>query len=145
MRQLPLRPRHDLNGATFVVHAGWEVPASYSNLDDEVAAVRSAAGIMDMSDRVKVRVTGNDRVSFLNGLVTKDLATLRDPRADEAGWVMDHIRKHLISDDVILEEFPAAHISLHGPLAPTFVRRLVGDAAVPQGPGGFPAGPVAQQ
>ena len=56
MRQLPLRPRHDLNGATFVVHAGWEVPASYSNLDDEVAGVRSTAGIMDMSDRVKVRV-----------------------------------------------------------------------------------------
>ena len=173
MRQLPLRPRHDLNGATFVVHAGWEVPASYSNLDDEVAAVRSAAGIMDMSDRVKVRVTGNDRVSFLNGLVTKDLATLPPNRwtyalilnpkgkvvgdawvyaladaflldlpADEAGWVMDHIRKHLISDDVILEEFPAAHISLHGPLAPTFVRRLVGDAALPQGPAEFTAVPI---
>lgn len=173
MRQLPLRPRHDLNGATFVVHAGWEVPASYSNLDDEVAAVRSTAGIMDMSDRVKVRVTGNDRVSFLNGLVTKDLATLPPNRwtyalilnpkgkvvgdawvyaladaflldlpADEAGWVMDHIRKHLISDDVILEEFPAAHISLHGPLAPTFVRRLVGDAALPEGPAEFTAVPI---
>src|SRR3989304_6254047 len=173
MRQLPLRPRPDLKGATFVVHGGWEPPASSANPDDEVAAVRSAAGIMDMSDRVKVRVTGNDRVSFLNGLVTKDLATLPPNRwtyalilnpkgkvvgdawvyalgdaflldlpADEAGWVMDHIRKHLISDDVILEEFPAAHISLHGPLAPTFVRRLVSDAALPESPAGFTSVPI---
>lgn len=168
MRQLPLRPRHDVNGATFVVHAGWEVPAGYSNLDDEVAAVRSTAGVVDVSDRVKVRVTGTDRVSFLNGLVTQDLASmppgrwsyalvlnpkgkvvgdvwiygmedafLLDLPADEAGWVMTHIRKHLISDDVLLEEFPAAHISLHGPLAPSFLRRLVGAVTLPQGPGAY--------
>src|SRR3972149_10620909 len=163
MKQLPLRPRHDRGGAAFVAPAGWEAPASYTNLDVEVGSVRASAGIIDLSDRVKVRVTGTDRVSFLNGLVTQDVASLTpgpwtyalvltpkakvvgdvwvyalddafllDMPADEAGWVLDHVRKHLISDDVFLEEFPAAHIGLHGPQASAMVRRLIGGDAVPK-------------
>ena len=173
MKQLPLRPRHDLGGATFVVHAGWEVPASYSNLEVEVGSVRASAGMIDLSDRVKVRVSGTDRVSFLNGLVTQDVASLTpgtwtyalvltpkakvvgdvwvyalddafllDMPADEAGWVLDHVRKHLISDDVLLEEFPAAHISLHGPQASALVRRLIGGDALPKGPAAFASVPI---
>ena len=162
MRSLPLRALHENRGALFGERAGWEVPLSYSGLDEEVGATRSAAGLIDHSDRVTVRLTGADRVSFLNGLVTQDIAAMKpgecsyglflnpkgkvvgdaavyalpdalllDLPPDESGRVLEHIRKHLVSDDVAIEPFAAAHLALHGPMAPAFLRRVVGDMKPP--------------
>src|SRR3990170_1772485 len=168
MRQLPLRPRHELSGAVFVDRGGWEVPASYSSLDAEVAAARTVAGVIDHSDRTKVRVSGPDRVSFLNGLVTQDLATLGPGRCtyalvlnpkgkvvgdvwvyalgdafvldlvpEDSGRLLDHIRKHLISDEVVIEELPfVAHLAVHGPSAVALASRILGGVDVPE-PGQF--------
>jgi len=163
MRQLPLRPLHELNGAVFVERAGWEVPASYSALDVEVRTTRIAAGVIDHSDRTKVRIAGADRVSFLNGLVTQDIAALArgrwtyalllNPKGKVVGdtWVyalddaflldlppetservLDHIRRHLISDDVTIETVPSvAHLEVHGPMAPRLLRRLLRNETLP--------------
>lgn len=76
LRELPLRSYHELGGAVFRPEAGWNVPANYGPLDAEVLAVRAGAGMIDWSDRAKVRVTGADRTSFLDGLVTADMKTL---------------------------------------------------------------------
>ncbi len=163
MRQLPLRPRHELSGAVFIDRGGWEVPASYSGLDAEVAATRTAAGVIDHSDRTKLRISGPDRVSFLNGLVTRDLATLEpgrctyalalNPKGKVVGdvWayalddaflldllpedpapLLDHIRRHLISDEVVIEQVPfVAHLAVHGPAALALSRRVVGASNIP--------------
>jgi len=162
-RPLPLRALHELAGALFVEDAGWEVPASYTGLDGEVAATRSAAGIVDHSDGTQIRLSGPDRVSFLNGIVTQDVAVLKpgqwtyalvlNPKAKVVGeaWVytledaflldllpgaaprvLEHIQRHLISDDVTLEPFVgAAHLALHGPLAAALVRRVLGATRAP--------------
>ncbi len=76
MRELRLRPYHEVSGAVFRPEADWQVPASYGGLASEVLAVRSGAGIVDLSDRAKVRVRGADRTSFLDGLVTADVKVL---------------------------------------------------------------------
>src|SRR3990170_5001723 len=111
MRQLLLHARHEVSGAVFVDRAGWQVPSSYSNLDDEVGAGRTAAGVIDLSDRMKV--VGDLWVYALEDALLLDLL------ADESVWVLEHINKHLVSDDVTLEPLPAvAHLGLHGPLAP---------------------------
>ncbi len=167
MRQLPLRPRHELSGAVFVDRAGWEVPASYADLDAEVARARAFAGVIDRSDRTKVRISGPDRVSFLNGLVTKDLAALTpghctyalvlnpkgkvvgdvwvyaledaflvDLLPDDSGPLLAHIKKHLVSDEVVIEELPlVAHLDVHGPEALALARLVLGREA--PGPGEF--------
>ena len=168
VRQLPLRSLHELGGALFAERAGWDVPVTYSGLDNEVGAARSTAGVVDQSDRKKVRLSGPDRVSFLNGLVTQDVADLKpgqwtyglflnpkakvvgdatvyalpdaflvDLDADESERVLDHIQKHLISDDVTVEPLTgAADIALHGPAAASLLRRVIGDARPPR-PGEF--------
>ena len=164
MRELPLRSLHEMSGALLAERAGWNVPLSYTGLDEEVGAARSTAGLIDQSDRVKVRLSGPDRVSFLNGLVTQDIAGLKpgewtyalflnpkgkvvgdatvfaqenafllDLLADESDRVLDHIRKHLISDDVTVEPLiGAADIALHGPSAPFLLRRVLGDGRPPR-------------
>jgi aminomethyltransferase len=124
--------------------------------------------VIDHSDRTKVRVSGPDRVSFLNGLVTQDLAALGPGRCTYAlvlnpkgkvvgdvwvyaledaflldllpevpGRILDHIRRHMISDEVVLEEFPfVAHLAVHGPSAIALARRILRGADIPE-PGEF--------
>src|SRR3989442_15986731 len=76
MQELRLRPYHDLEGAIFRPEAGWLIPAGYGSIEEEVRAVRRRAGMIDWSDRAKVRLTGSERVPFLDGLVTTDLKIL---------------------------------------------------------------------
>ncbi len=76
MMELRLRPYHEVSGALFRPESGWDVPSSYGPLSPEVRSVRSSAGLIDLSDRAKIRVRGADRVSFLDGLLTADVKAL---------------------------------------------------------------------
>jgi len=76
MKELRLRGLHELTGAVFRSEAGWQVPSSYGPSSSEVLAVRTTAGLIDLSDRAKVTVRGSDRTSFLDGLVTVDVKAL---------------------------------------------------------------------
>jgi len=76
MQDLPLRTLHDVAGAILRPEAEWNVPAGYRSLEDEVRAVRTRSGVIDMSDRAKIELTGSERVPFLDGLVTADVKVL---------------------------------------------------------------------
>lgn len=53
------------------------VPDSYGDLLREYAAVRrGGVGLLNLSSRGRVRVTGSEAIQFLNGLVTNDMKTL---------------------------------------------------------------------
>ena len=109
MPDLRLRGYHEVNGALFRKEAGWEVPAGYGSLDREVDAVRRAAGILDLSDRAKVRVRGADRVTFLDGLVTADIKLLRPGLSayalvlDEASRVLGDLRVTAVEDAFVID------------------------------------------
>jgi folate-binding protein YgfZ len=52
---------------------------SYGDVLLEYAAVREAgAGVIDLSDRGRIRVGGTEAVQFLNGLITNDMKTLAE-------------------------------------------------------------------
>ncbi len=89
MRSLPLAAEHERLGASFAELAGWRVAAHYGNPADEQRAVRTAAGVIDWTPRGKIRVTGEDRLSFLDGLLTNDLKPLREGQGLYAA-VLDH-------------------------------------------------------
>ena len=56
---------------------GWSVPANYGDLLLEYAAVReSGIGLIDLSARGRILVSGSEAVPFLNGLITNDMKTL---------------------------------------------------------------------
>jgi folate-binding protein YgfZ len=109
MPELRLRNYHEVGGAVFRKEAGWEVPAGYGALDTEVAAVRRSAGMVDLSDRAKVTVQGSDRVTFLDGLVTADLKTLRTGMSvyalvlDEVSHVLGDLRVTAIDDAFLMD------------------------------------------
>jgi folate-binding protein YgfZ len=61
-----------------VEREGYLLPANYGDAAAEYEAVRGGegAGLIDLSARGRVEVSGRDAVQFLNGLITNDVKTL---------------------------------------------------------------------
>jgi len=64
-RLSPLHSEHVALGATLVDFAGWEMPVRYSGDIAEHLAVRSSAGLFDLSHMGEIAVRGDDAVAFL--------------------------------------------------------------------------------
>jgi glycine cleavage system T protein len=73
----PLFTWHEAHGASFINDRGIELPAHFTDSLHEYHAVREKVGLIDSSFRVQVRMTGEDRVSFLQGIVSNDIKALR--------------------------------------------------------------------
>lgn len=71
----PLTLHHQKLGATLTPD---HIPLRYSKVEEEYWTVKKAAGLIDVSHLGRLTVTGKDRVSFLNGLLTNDLAKLKE-------------------------------------------------------------------
>jgi folate-binding protein YgfZ len=75
----PIDAIHQRLGAAMVDQDGSLVPDSYGDLLFEYAAVREGgAGIIDLSSRGRILVSGTEAVQFLNGLITNDMKTLAE-------------------------------------------------------------------
>jgi len=73
----PLSGVHRRLGATMIERDGWQIPTSYGDTLFEYAAVREGgAGLIDLSSRGRILVSGSEAVQFLNGLITNDMKTL---------------------------------------------------------------------
>ena len=99
MRDLLLAAEHAHRGARFGEIGGWRLPLDYGDEPAEQRAVRQSVGVIDWSARGKVRVTGEDRLSFLDGLLTNDLKTLAEGHGLYAA-TLDH-KAHVHGDMVV--------------------------------------------
>ena len=73
MTKLALHEFHEGLGARFSEMNGQEVVADYRETLAEHAALRESAGVLDLSFRGRICLTGADRVRFLHGQVTNDV------------------------------------------------------------------------
>ena len=76
-KQSSLTDFHKGNGAIFSERDGWLLPTHFGNPAAEYAAVRSACGLIDLSHRGLLQLTGADRLSFLQGMLSNDLKLLK--------------------------------------------------------------------
>ena len=74
---MQLREFHQSLSARFTTVNGMEVVAAYGDALAEHAALRESAGVLDLSFRSRLCLTGADRVRFLHGQVTNDVKKLR--------------------------------------------------------------------
>ncbi len=51
-------------------------PGHFGKVTDEFAALRSTCGVYELPQRSKIRLTGSDRVRWLNGMVTNNIRDL---------------------------------------------------------------------
>ena len=79
------------------------------NLGAEYAALRDGAALLDLGFRTLVRATGEDRISFLQGMLTNDVAGLRPGGGCPAllltiqGRVTADVRVAALTDSMLLD------------------------------------------
>src|SRR4051812_34623687 len=82
MAETPLHSALAAAGARFGEFAGVQTAASFGDLAKEFAALRSGAGVFDLGGRAKIIVSGNDRVRWMNGMVTNNVRDLAAGRGN---------------------------------------------------------------
>ncbi len=76
LKRTPLYERHLALGARLVEFSGWEMPVQYSSILDEHRAVRTRAGLFDVSHMGEFKIEGPDSLAFLQYLVPNDVSHL---------------------------------------------------------------------
>ena len=82
-------------GARMVPFGGWDMPVQYSGIINEVRAVRTAAGIFDVSHMGRLYLSGPRAGQFLDRMLTGSATNLRTGRAryclicNDSGGVID--------------------------------------------------------
>jgi aminomethyltransferase len=81
IRRTPLHDEHVAAGGRMVDFAGWRLPIQYSGLIDEHTAVRTRAGLFDVSHMGEAAVRGPQALDFLQKLTCNNVAKLQPGRA----------------------------------------------------------------
>ena len=108
LKRTPLIDCHREAGARLVDFAGWEMPVQYSGVVEEHRAVRTAAGLFDVSHMGEVRVTGSEAEAFLQRLAPNDVTKLSQGRAhysallSEDGTYLDDMLVYRLGDEDFL-------------------------------------------
>ncbi len=77
LRRTPLYDLHRQAGAKLVPFAGWEMPVQYpAGILAEHHAVRTGAGVFDVSHMGEFEITGPDRNAFVNRITCNDVSAL---------------------------------------------------------------------
>ena len=96
-RKTPLHARHKSLGARMVEFAGWEMPVQYRGIQAEHSAVRSKAGLFDVSHMGEIEVQGEGASGFCQRVTTNDVGRLEPSQAqytlllNERGGVIDDL------------------------------------------------------
>jgi aminomethyltransferase len=110
MKRSTLHEDHAKRGAVFIEQSGWEVPAHYGDPSAGYSAVRNAVGIMDLSSRGKIRVTGEDRVKWLQSIISNDILPLTPGQGiystflTHKGKIIAYFRVYQLGDALMLED-----------------------------------------
>jgi aminomethyltransferase len=115
LRQTPLIAAHRAAGARLVGFAGWEMPVQYEGVIEEHTAVRTAAGVFDVSHMGEIETTGPGALDFLQRVLTNDVEKLGVGGAQyslicrEDGGVLDDLFTYRLEPDRYLTVTNAAN------------------------------------
>ena len=116
LKRTALYAAHQQRGGKLIDFGGWEMPVQYTSITDEHLAVRTAAGIFDISHMGEVTVSGPGAVAFLNFVLTNDIRKLASGHGqytlmcNERGGVVDDLYAYRLSVDVYLLIINASRI-----------------------------------
>jgi len=80
IKTTPLSRVHRAAGARMVPFAGWDMPVQYTGVIDEHRAVRTRAGMFDVSHMGEVDVVGTEALEFLQQVTCNDVSRLAPGR-----------------------------------------------------------------
>ncbi|MCY3765792.1 MAG: glycine cleavage system aminomethyltransferase GcvT [Gemmatimonadetes bacterium] len=105
LKRTPLYRQHVKLNAKMVEFGGWEMPVQYAGIIEEHRAVRTAAGLFDVSHMGQVRVSGTGARDFLRYLAANDIRKLDIGRCqysfllNERGGTIDDMMVYRTGED----------------------------------------------
>jgi aminomethyltransferase len=106
LKKTALHARHRASQARMVPYGGWDMPLEYSGISDEHMAVRTRAGVFDVSHMGELEVAGKDALAAIQRLTSNDASLLQVGRAQYTGLLTD---RGTFVDDVVLYRLGPDH------------------------------------
>ncbi|MDQ4041669.1 MAG: hypothetical protein M3141_07955 [Actinomycetota bacterium] len=108
LKRTPLHERHVAAGARLVPFAGWEMPVQYDGIRAEHMAVRSSAGVFDVSHMGEIETRGPRAHDLLQRLLSNDVRRIPEGGAQygllcrEDGGILDDVFTYRLAEEHFL-------------------------------------------
>jgi len=107
MKHTPFTQKHISFGAKMAEFAGYNMPISYTGINDEHAAVRKNAGIFDVSHMGEFILKGENALDLIQRVATNDASKLTAGKAqysclpNENGGIVDDLLVYCIEENKV--------------------------------------------
>lgn len=105
MKQTPFTHKHIALGAKMAAFAGYNMPISYSGINDEHAAVRNNAGVFDVSHMGEFILKGPNALDLIQRVTSNDASKLSNGKAqyaylpNENGGIVDDLLVYCVEEN----------------------------------------------
>lgn len=116
MKNTALSQKHIALGAKMVPFAGYNMPVSYSGLNDEHAAVRNSVGVFDVSHMGEFILKGDHALALIQKVTSNDASVLTDGKAQYScfpnndGGIVDDLIVYRIDEKTYMLVVNASNI-----------------------------------
>jgi aminomethyltransferase len=107
MKNTPFTEKHIALGAKMAEFAGYNMPISYSGINDEHAAVRKNAGVFDVSHMGEFILKGDKALDLIQRVTSNDASKLTNGKAqysclpNEQGGIVDDLIVYCIEENKV--------------------------------------------
>lgn len=107
MKHTPFTDKHLALGAKMAAFAGYNMPISYSGINDEHAAVRKNAGVFDVSHMGEFILKGENALDLIQRVTSNDASKLKPGQAqysclpNEKGGIVDDLLVYCIEENKV--------------------------------------------
>src|SRR5476649_2531830 len=109
LKKTPLNARHRASGARMVPFGGWDMPVEYSGIVHEHMAVRTRAGLFDVSHMGEIEIAGKDALAAVQRISSNDASKLSVGQAQYSGLLTP---EGTFVDDLLVYRLAPAHFLL---------------------------------
>src|SRR5438045_5292452 len=110
LKKTPLNARHRASGAKMVPCGGWDMPVEYAGgLVQEHMAVRTRAGLFDVSHMGEIEIAGNDALAAVQRISPNDASKLQVGQAQYSGLLTP---AGTFVDDLLVYRLAPSHFLL---------------------------------
>jgi aminomethyltransferase len=116
LKQTPLHATHLGHKARMVPFGGWDMPVEYSGISDEHMAVRTRAGLFDVSHMGEIEIAGADALAAVQRISSNDASRLAvgqiqySALTTHEGTFVDDLLVYRMADDHYLLVVNASNI-----------------------------------
>ncbi len=116
LKQTPLHATHLGHKARMVPFGGWDMPVEYSGISDEHLAVRTRAGLFDVSHMGEIEIAGTDALEAVQRIASNDASRLAVGQTQYSalttpqGTFVDDLLVYRMADDHFLLVVNASNI-----------------------------------